>query len=137
LRIPLTCGTDQFDSVPSGAPADWLVEWKWDGIRAQLVKRAGQVWLWSRGEELVTDRFPEIAADGRSAARRHRAGRRNRGLARRTKFRPFAELQKRIGRKTLSPKLLKRHPGGAAGLRPAGNGRRRPAHAAAGRSAAC
>jgi len=43
-----------------GALRDWQVEWKWDGIRAQLVIRGGQVWLWSRGEELITERFPEI-----------------------------------------------------------------------------
>ena len=43
-----------------GALSDWQVEWKWDGIRAQLVMRGGQVWLWSRGEELITERFPEI-----------------------------------------------------------------------------
>jgi DNA ligase-1 len=43
-----------------GDPADWLAEWKVDGIRAQLVRRAGQAWIWSRGEELVTERFPEI-----------------------------------------------------------------------------
>ena len=45
-----------------GDPADWLVEWKYDGIRAQVVKRGGVVWVWSRGEELVSDRFPEIVA---------------------------------------------------------------------------
>src|SRR5262245_1736438 len=45
-----------------GAIVDWLVEWKWDGIRAQLVRRAGDVHLWSRGEELITHRFPEITA---------------------------------------------------------------------------
>ncbi|HLL19654.1 MAG TPA: cisplatin damage response ATP-dependent DNA ligase, partial [Rubrivivax sp.] len=45
-----------------GEPADWLVEWKYDGIRAQVVKRAGVVWVWSRGEELVSDRFPEVVA---------------------------------------------------------------------------
>ena len=45
-----------------GELAEWLVEWKWDGIRAQLVRRGGQVHLWSRGEELITPRFPEIAA---------------------------------------------------------------------------
>ena len=38
------------------------MEWKYDGIRGQVVKRAGQVWVWSRGEELVTERFPEIEA---------------------------------------------------------------------------
>ena len=86
-------------------PADWIVEWKYDGIRAQVIRRAGQVWIWSRGEELVTERFPEIAAvaqalpdgtvldgeivvwkDGRVA--------------------PFALLQQRIGRKLLTRKVL-------------------------------
>lgn len=43
---------------------DMRVEWKWDGIRAQLVKREGSVWLWSRGEELINEQFPEIEADG-------------------------------------------------------------------------
>ena len=53
--------------VPSlGALHDWLVEWKWDGIRAQLVMRGDQVWLWSRGEELITERFPEIERAARS-----------------------------------------------------------------------
>ncbi len=56
-ELPLT----EFDAK-LGAPGDWLVEWKYDGIRAQVVKRAGQVWVWSRGEELVTERFPEIVA---------------------------------------------------------------------------
>ena len=45
-----------------GPRDDWLVEYKWDGIRAQLVRRGGDVHLWSRGEELITHRFPEIAA---------------------------------------------------------------------------
>ncbi len=44
-----------------GAPALWQAEWKWDGIRAQLVRRDRRAWLRSRGEELVTDRFPELA----------------------------------------------------------------------------
>ncbi|WP_440137725.1 ATP-dependent DNA ligase, partial [Salmonella enterica] len=82
---------------------------KWDGIRAQLVKRAGVAWLWSRGEDLVTERFPELAAlgkalpdgtvvDGEIAV--WRDGR----------VQPFAELQKRIGRKTLGAKLLREIP---------------------------
>ncbi|MEO5660864.1 MAG: ATP-dependent DNA ligase, partial [Polaromonas sp.] len=98
----------QFDRL-LGPPADWLVEWKWDGIRAQLVKRAGQVWLWSRGEDLVTERFPELAQmgevlpdgtvlDGEIVV--WREGR----------VQPFAELQKRIGRKTLGAKLLREIP---------------------------
>lgn len=45
-----------------GPARDWLAEWKFDGVRAQIVRRAGGVWIWSRGEELVTERFPEVAA---------------------------------------------------------------------------
>jgi DNA ligase-1 len=80
-----------------GQREEWLAEWKWDGIRAQLVHRQGEVFLWSRGEEIITDRFPEIAA----AARHLPAGTVLDGeiLA----FsegapRPFADLQHRIGR---------------------------------------
>jgi DNA ligase 1 len=51
---------------PLGPAKDWLVEWKYDGIRAQVVKRASQVWIWSRGEELVTDRFPEVVASAQA-----------------------------------------------------------------------
>jgi DNA ligase-1 len=43
-----------------GAVSDWLSEWKWDGIRAQLIRREGQIIFWSRGEEMVGDRFPEL-----------------------------------------------------------------------------
>lgn len=43
-----------------GNPADWVAEWKWDGIRGQLIKREGVVYLWSRGDESVTNSFPEI-----------------------------------------------------------------------------
>src|SRR5260370_3985627 len=45
-----------------GEPAQWLVGWKWDGIRGQLIRRAGESYLWSRGEELITHRFPELLA---------------------------------------------------------------------------
>lgn len=80
-----------------GARDEWLVEWKWDGIRAQLIHRAGDVFLWSRGEELITVRFPEIAA----AARRLPAGTVLDGeivAFRDGRPRPFADLQPRIGR---------------------------------------
>jgi len=42
------------------APGDWLVEWKWDGIRGQLIRRREQGFLWSRGEELIQESFPEL-----------------------------------------------------------------------------
>jgi len=54
----------QLDVAPEslGDARDWIAEWKWDGVRAQLIKRQGRVSLWSRGEEGVTHVFPEIAA---------------------------------------------------------------------------
>jgi DNA ligase-1 len=53
----------QVDAEPEalGPVTDWLAERKWDGIRGQLILRGGEHWLWSRGEELITDRFPELA----------------------------------------------------------------------------
>jgi DNA ligase-1 len=80
-----------------GDLSQWQCEWKWDGIRAQLVKRAGQVHLWSRGEELITMRFPEIAdaatsiGDGTVLDGEVLAFQDDRPL-------PFAALQQRIGR---------------------------------------
>jgi DNA ligase-1 len=44
-----------------GEPADWQAEWKWDGIRGQIIKRNDQLYVWSRGEDLITDKFPEYA----------------------------------------------------------------------------
>jgi DNA ligase-1 len=97
----------QADPATLGEPSNWQIEWKWDGIRAQLVKRGGRVWLWSRGEDLITERFPEVAAlgealpdgfviDGEILAWEPGA------LA----PLPFARLQPRIARKTLTKKIL-------------------------------
>src|SRR5262249_46626970 len=44
-----------------GPVTGWQAEWKWDGIRGQIIKREGQLFVWSRGEELITDKFPEFA----------------------------------------------------------------------------
>ncbi len=43
-----------------GEPKDWFAEWKWDGIRSQIIYRDGELYIWSRGEELITDKFPEL-----------------------------------------------------------------------------
>ena len=80
--------------------------------------------------------LPRARGAGRGAARRHGARRRDRGLARRTRVQPFAELQQRIGRKTLGAEAAARDPGRAARLRPARMAGPRPARAAAGASAA-
>ncbi len=88
-----------------GPVSDWLVEWKWDGIRAQLVKRSGEIWLWSRGEELVTERFPELQAlrerlpDG-TVIDAEIVVWKDGGV------RPFGELQTRVGRKSLTARVL-------------------------------
>jgi len=90
-----------------GDVGEWLAEWKWDGIRAQLMRRAGETLLWSRGEERLDGRFPEIeqaardlpdgcVIDGEILAwtldEAHPL--------------PFAALQKRIGKLKPGPKLL-------------------------------
>ena len=101
----------QADPATLGDPADWLVEWKYDGMRAQVVKRAGQVWIWSRGEELVTERFPEVVAlaarwpdgsvvDGELLA----------WLPGSEAPASFHLLQQRLNRKTLPKKLLAEAP---------------------------
>ena len=88
-----------------GDANEWQVEWKWDGIRAQLVRRRGRTFLWSRGEELLADRFPEVEAgaewlpDGTVIDGELLAWRDGKPL-------PFSELQRRIGRKTVGRKLL-------------------------------
>jgi DNA ligase-1 len=93
-----------------GAIRNWMLEWKWDGIRAQLVRQpAGVTAIWSRGEEVLTDRFPEILA----AAARLPAGTVLDGelLAWRDgKPLPFAVMQRRIGRTALSPRVLREAP---------------------------
>ena len=99
------------DGHPSrlGPVADWQAEWKWDGIRAQLVRRGGRAWLWTRGEELVTDRFPELEALGRALPDgtvldgELLAWQDDAPL-------PFARLQARIGRRRLGPAVLARAP---------------------------
>ncbi|AHM59164.1 ATP-dependent DNA ligase [Flammeovirgaceae bacterium 311] len=88
-----------------GEPREWQAEWKWDGIRSQLINRQGELFIWSRGEELVTDKYPELAAlqqylpydcvvDGEILPVKDGA------------VMPFAALQTRIGRKTVSRKQL-------------------------------
>jgi DNA ligase 1 len=106
LAHPLQAGAETLGDVQA-----WQAEWKYDGIRAQLVRRNGETWLWSRGEELISERFPEIIAasaalsdgtvldgelliwhEGESAPA------------------SFAQLQTRITRKTVSRSLMSKTP---------------------------
>ena len=100
LAYPLE---DELDAL--GDASEWQAEWKWDGIRAQVIRRNGQTFIWSRGEELVTDRFPEIAAaadflpDGTVLDGEIMPWKEGKPLA-------FAQLQRRIGRKSLGSSIL-------------------------------
>ena len=103
----LAYALDDLDEL--GDPGDWAAERKWDGIRGQFILREGEHHLWSRGEDLMTDRFPELAQlrdylpdgtviDGEVLA-----------FADETPL-TFNALQKRIGRKTVPKKLLTEAP---------------------------
>jgi len=99
------------DGKESGSPRElgdvkeWQLEWKWDGIRAQLLRRGGETYIWSRGDELITQRFPELV----EFAARLPAGTVLDGEILTWKDgKPlgFATLQTRIGRISLSRKIL-------------------------------
>ncbi|SKB44694.1 ATP-dependent DNA ligase [Daejeonella lutea] len=92
-----------------GSPEDWFAEWKWDGIRSQIIYRDGEIYIWSRGEELITDKFPELhilkdhlpegtVLDGELICFGE------------TKPLSFNVLQTRIGRKNLTKKILEEAP---------------------------
>jgi DNA ligase-1 len=93
------------DPAGLGDPSEWVAEWKWDGIRSQVIRRHWQTFVWSRGEDLVTERFPELQTlgallpegtviDGEIMPWQGGAPL------------PFAQMQRRIGRKVLGPKIL-------------------------------
>ena len=104
LAYPLEKETEDL-----GNPEDWQAEYKWDGIRGQLIKRNEEIFIWSRGEELVTPQFPELVSaleilegnfviDGEILAVIN------------DEVLNFNELQKRLNRKTITPKMLREIP---------------------------
>lgn len=89
--------------------SEYLVEWKWDGIRCMAIKRENQVYLWSRGEELMTHQFPEIekallslpngtVLDGEILP------------GTKDELADFSQLQVRLGRQKVSAKMMETHP---------------------------
>lgn len=107
---------DELNSL--GQPSEWIAEWKWDGIRGELIKRDGQLFVWSRGEELMTDKFPEyhflqnilpdgLVLDGEIISL-------SPSISDNIDFVPlaFAALQTRIGRKNITKKQLSEAPVG-------------------------
>ena len=98
----------EIEKIKETPPTDWILDYKWDGIRGQLIRRETGAYLWSRGEELVNDTFPEIimmadnlpsdtVLDGEILCWDNESN----------KPMPFSALQRRLGRKTVSKKLLK------------------------------
>ncbi len=87
-----------------GDPSEWQAEWKWDGIRSQLIRRGGNSYLWSRGDDLITERFPELIEaskwlpDGTVIDGEILPWQDGRPL-------PFAQLQRRIGRRNVTAKI--------------------------------
>jgi len=124
LAHALSQPVEQFETL-LGPASNWQVEWKWDGIRAQVVKRDGRLWIWSRGEELVTERFPELdvlvqglpdgtVIDGEivvwKSAVPGTVDAFDPQATTPPAVQPFAQLQQRIGRKTLDKKILEEVP---------------------------
>ncbi|QCH13895.1 ATP-dependent DNA ligase [Synechococcus sp. CB0101] len=106
LASPLEAG-----QLEGSAPESWQLEWKWDGIRGQLIHRAAGCSLWSRGEELINEAFPELIAlaeqlpvgtalDGEVIVWQDDSDQPE----------PFASLQRRLGRKAPSRSLQKECP---------------------------
>ncbi|MEO6446286.1 MAG: ATP-dependent DNA ligase [Gemmatimonadaceae bacterium] len=104
LASPLEGGTEAL-----GDASEWLAEWKWDGIRAQVIVRGGELFIWSRGEELLTDRFPELVValgglpDGTVIDGEIVPWEDERVL-------PFSVLQTRVTRKQLTARILRSAP---------------------------
>lgn len=104
LAAPLEVAKFQSEDL-----TQWRAEWKWDGIRAQAIQRSDQVFIWSRGEELITSQFPELETalsvfpngtvlDGEILCWQH-----DRPLS-------FNHLQKRLGRKRVTKKVMAESP---------------------------
>ena len=103
-----------------GEPNEWQAEWKWDGIRGQIIKRNHELFVWSRGEELMTEKFPEyhalknhlpngVVLDGEIIPYKSQSASSYTGGVEGTPL-PFALLQTRIGRKNVTKKQLTEAP---------------------------
>jgi DNA ligase-1 len=99
----------ELDKFRQEDPQQWLAEWKWDGIRAQVIKRADEVFIWSRGEDLITPQFPEVVEavaplpNGQVLDGEILCWQGDCPL-------PFNHLQKRLGRKRVTKKVHQEHP---------------------------
>jgi len=97
------------DRFQAEDPTHWQAEWKWDGIRAQIIKRADEIFIWSRGEDLITQQFPELVEGFQSLPNGYVL---DGEILCWDGHRPmnFNALQKRLGRKSVTKKLLAENP---------------------------
>ena len=107
IELKLAGGESIEDAL--GNISQWQAEWKWDGIRAQMIRRGGELLIWSRGDELATDTFPEIAEAGRhfpngTVIDGEIVAWENGQVA------PFSKLQRRLGRKNVTPAMREQFP---------------------------
>ncbi len=110
LASPLEFKVGRGESLEKlGALSEWLAEWKWDGIRAQIIRRGGETLVWSRGDEMISEAFPELVEAGESLEEgtildgEILAWRGDGPL-------PFAKLQRRLGRKQVSSRTRAEFP---------------------------
>ncbi len=89
-----------------GSCDDYIAEWKWDGIRGQVIRRAEQTFVWSRGEELMENRWPEIESAAEALPNGTVLDGEILAALPSGEVLPFAQLQRRINRKTVGKKLL-------------------------------
>jgi DNA ligase 1 len=108
FRPPMLAHPLEEPEIAALQPADWRAEWKWDGIRVQLVSTAGGRRLYSRGAEDISGAFPEIieamnfqaVLDGELLVMRE------------GRVAPFADLQQRLNRKGVTARMMEEFPVG-------------------------
>ena len=115
LAYPLDDNLDDLGSLDR-----WQVEWKWDGIRGQVIKRSQQVFIWSRGEAAGLRKISRAGGRRCAVAQMAPCSTVKSCPGKRVEPLPFSELQRRIGRKTVGKKLLREVPTAFLGLRCAG-----------------
>lgn len=108
FRPPMLAHPLELADVASLQPQDWRAEWKWDGIRVQLVATEGGRRLYSRGAEDISGAFPEIV----QAMDFHAVLDGELLVMREGRVAPFADLQQRLNRKGVSARMMADYPVG-------------------------
>ena len=108
FRPPMLAHPLELADIPALQPEDWRAEWKWDGIRVQLVSTPGGRRLYSRGADDISAAFPEVV----EAMRFHAVLDGELLVLRDGRPAPFADLQQRLNRKAVTPRMMQQFPVG-------------------------